>query len=161
MTADASSDFTDLYQAHYATVLRMMRRYLPELDAEDAAQNTFVRAWRHWPPKHDQVQRWLYKIAASVLVDAIRRRRVNQGRFVLMEAEFPPENDGYFITDSPEDAILDRVVRAQRRRLVAGAWSLLTPNERRAVEELLMGAVRIHRARHKLTRAVRAAGTRP
>jgi RNA polymerase sigma-70 factor, ECF subfamily len=45
-------------------------------DAEDALQNTFLRAWRALPKFRGQssLRSWLYRIATNVCIDAIARR---------------------------------------------------------------------------------------
>lgn len=175
MTASRDSEFSDLYTEHYPSVLRMMGRYLAVLDAEDAAQTVFLRAWRHWPPPHAETRRWLYKIAATTLVDAMRRRRASRNRMALMEFDMPVEADGYFAADGLEEATLERVVVDARWQAVRRAWGWLSPAERGALREMLAGKTageaaqalgitpgayktRLHRAKRVLTRAVRAWG---
>ena len=140
MTASSDAEFSALYQDHYSTVLRMMLRWLPELDAEDAAQETFLRAWRHWPPRHDETRRWLLAIARSVLVDAIRWRAVNRKRSALVEIDMPTDKDGFFQADSPEDAILAAVVQAEQWQAVERVWPSLTERQQAALLMWMGGA---------------------
>src|SRR5918911_1903944 len=47
--------------------------------ADDAAQETFVRAWRHaagYDPRRGRVAAWLLTIARNVAIDRARMRRV-------------------------------------------------------------------------------------
>jgi RNA polymerase sigma-70 factor (ECF subfamily) len=45
-------------------------------DAEDLFQETFLAAFRAWPPaRRDNVRAWLYRIATNKAIDASRRAR--------------------------------------------------------------------------------------
>jgi RNA polymerase sigma-70 factor (ECF subfamily) len=77
VTRGALVDAGDLEQ-HRAALARHCRRMLgSSAEAEDAVQDTMMRAWR----ARDQFQHgsslrtWLYRIATNVCFDALRRRR--------------------------------------------------------------------------------------
>src|SRR6478609_7371788 len=67
-------------QRVYAFALRMTAS--PQ-DAEEIAQDTFVRAWRalsQWPPERIRTMRmkaWLYQIALNVFRNRISRRTLS------------------------------------------------------------------------------------
>lgn len=70
--------FATLYERHHPVVLRRCRRTLGNgEEAADAAQETFLRAWRGLAGMHDHERfaPWLRTIAANVCIDALRRRR--------------------------------------------------------------------------------------
>ena len=70
--------FDDLFERHYAILLRVcLRRLKDEQAASDAVQETFLSAWRHinangWPVT--PLQPWLICIAVNKCVDEHRRR---------------------------------------------------------------------------------------
>ena len=133
LRADASdADFAALYQAHYPTVLLIMRSCLAPMDAEDAAQNTFLRAWRTWPPRHNEVERWLYRIARHALIDAMRRRAVHMRR-TPMEYDFPAERDHDYLVESFEDDALEAVTVDNQWQAIDAAWPCLSRREQRAL----------------------------
>jgi len=141
LRADASdADFAALYRAHYATVVLVMRRWLLPQDAEDAAQDAFLRAWRHWPPRHAETERWLYRIARNVLVDAVRQRQVAARQRLPMDYDFPPDADTDFASDGFEDAVLDALVVTETWQRLVTAWPSLTERQQAALLLWMDGA---------------------
>jgi RNA polymerase sigma factor (sigma-70 family) len=71
--ADAATAFTRRFQARvYGLVLTIVR---DERTAEDVAQETFVRAWKHahtYDPRRGRVATWLLAIARNLAIDVIR-----------------------------------------------------------------------------------------
>jgi RNA polymerase sigma-70 factor (ECF subfamily) len=68
--------FEQLYRMHHAAVFRLARFHLGA-DAEDAAAETFVRAWAALARYEDTgapFVAWLYGIARHVVADEFRRR---------------------------------------------------------------------------------------
>lgn len=61
------------------TVLGVARRLLgDEAEAEDIAQETFVRVWRNasrWKPGHARFDTWVGRIAINLCYDRMRKRR--------------------------------------------------------------------------------------
>jgi RNA polymerase sigma-70 factor (ECF subfamily) len=75
--ADAATAFIRRFQARvYGLGLTIVR---DEGTAEDVAQETFVRAWKHartYDPRRGRVATWLLTIARNLAIDAIRVKRV-------------------------------------------------------------------------------------
>jgi len=74
--AEAATAFTRRFQARvYGLVLTIVR---DEGTAEDVAQETFVRAWRHaqtYDPRRGRVATWLLTIARNLAIDVVRVKR--------------------------------------------------------------------------------------
>jgi RNA polymerase sigma-70 factor (ECF subfamily) len=71
-------DFSRLVEAHRRDLHAHCYRMLGSVDdAEDALQETLLRAWRGLPgfDRRRPLRPWLYKIATNVCLDAIARRR--------------------------------------------------------------------------------------
>ncbi len=72
---DAAAAFVRRHQARvYGLALTIVR--LPAL-AEDVAQDTFVKAWRHaatYDPRRGRASTWLLTITRNAAIDAIRYR---------------------------------------------------------------------------------------
>jgi RNA polymerase sigma-70 factor (ECF subfamily) len=80
--------FGRLFQLHHAAVFRMVRFALGSggADAEDAAAETFVRAWKALPRYRDTgvpFVSWLYGIARHVVADEHRRGMRTEPRDAL------------------------------------------------------------------------------
>lgn len=99
-------------------------------DARDAAQETFLRAYKYlhrFKPEHD-FNAWLYQITINVC----RRMLKRKSRFIraaLTEEEFELANDAHQSADDAEATIaLD-----EQRRIVACALETLSRRERAAI----------------------------
>lgn len=69
--------FERFYAEHRAEVLRLLRRRLGRERADDAFQETFLRALRAYPrlDHGEHVRAWVLTIARNVAIDALRRSR--------------------------------------------------------------------------------------
>jgi RNA polymerase sigma-70 factor, ECF subfamily len=154
--------FDHLYQRHRARVTGICRRMLGNLnDAEEAAQETFLRAFEalHRFNGRFQVGPWLARIATNVCVDHLRSR----GRAHLVA--LPADGDELRIEEGPESLIARRDPRLRRairdiqpthaRALVMRALEGLSHREIGERMEMGPGQVKalLHRARRSLRRA--------
>lgn len=112
--------FGELFRRHYGAVFRVVRSRLPDVLAEDAAAETFARAWVALP-RYKRTgapfAAWLYGIARNVAIDAVRRASRANGRADL------------------EDQAHDPWIRHAEERALADALAAL-PEEQRQVIEL-------------------------
>lgn len=83
MAAGDARAFRDLMDRHLPGVLSIAGRMLGSpAEAEDVAQDVFLRAWRSaakWRGKADggtaEYRTWLYRVAANASTDRLRKRR--------------------------------------------------------------------------------------
>jgi RNA polymerase sigma-70 factor (ECF subfamily) len=160
--------FQRVYAAHYDLILAYaLRRTQTPDDAADVVAETFLTAWRRQDqaPDGDATRLWLYGIARRVTANHQRGRRRQERLAARLRAQ-PVTADG---TDPEEGAI-------ELRGSVMEAFERLRPADREiltlvAAEDLSPGAVarvlgctqvaarvRLHRARVRFTRELRAAG---
>lgn len=73
------SAFTELMQRHIAQIVDFSCRYVGRVaDAEDIAQEAFIRVWRKassWQDQQLPVRHWLYRITYNLCMDALRQRK--------------------------------------------------------------------------------------
>jgi len=100
-------------------------------DARDAAQETYLRAYRYlarYRPGHD-FEAWLYRIAVNACRDVYRRRRA-AGAVRSFEAETAAGRMAEPRSDSDSEAMASQ---SQQRRLVLEALAALPPGQRAAL----------------------------
>lgn len=102
-------DAESLLRSYRGTIYSFIRRkgFSPE-EADDLTQETLIRAYSHLAGFRGAcLDAWLYRIAANIAVDHIRKRRVTT----------VPLDSVALMDDGEEDA-LGRLARADRRQRV-------------------------------------------
>ena len=117
------------YDAHGGELFRFARRSLGDAGlAEDAVQETFVRAWRAsdtYDPTRASQRTWLFAILRNVVIDLARARG---SRPALSSAE-----EQRRVADAVTDDGIDRVLTAWQ---VDAALAGLAADHRRALVEV-------------------------
>jgi RNA polymerase sigma factor (sigma-70 family) len=129
----------------YGLALTMLRE--PDL-ADEVAQETFVRAWRHaatYDPRRGTVAAWLLTIARNAAIDRARLRPVTPTDPDVIAAQLDTAEQGSL----PDVAERDRLRRAvatlpddQRRALVLAVYAGKTAREISELERLPLGTVK-------------------
>ncbi|MDH5605294.1 MAG: sigma-70 family RNA polymerase sigma factor [Anaerolineae bacterium] len=88
--------FADLVNRHRKGVINVAYRICGDAgQAEDIAQETFLRAWQHIPKYRPQAlfRSWLYRIAANMTIDHLRSKKetVNIEMLALQSRDAGPE----------------------------------------------------------------------
>ena len=148
--------FEELVRRYQSSIYRVALRMLgSRADAQDAVQETFVRAWRALPRfRHDSaVSTWLYRIVTRRALDKIASRRTT-GTLDELELE---RDAGPDPAQAAEDQERLRAVRQaianlpaeQRAALVLREFAGLSYQEVAQVLDASVPAIktRIHRAR--------------
>ena len=122
--------FDQIMVAHQQRVLATAWRMLGNSeDARDAAQEVFLRVYKHLH-KYDAQQEfsgWLYRIIINVCRDAARKRKNNHSSF---EAEIAAGHLPELISnDNSESA----AIKAEQHAIVMKALSTLTEKERAVI----------------------------
>lgn len=119
-------DYAELVRRHQGKVLRLCRSLVGEADAEDAAQEIFLKAYDALPDFREQSQfsTWLYRIAYrhGLNLLAKRKRQKTDSLDALLEARggsWPELIEAAHARGSAED-----------RQLAEAALSRLSPDHR-------------------------------
>ena len=158
--------FTELVEAYQSHVYNLCYRMLGEPEAaEDAAQETFLRAFQHLH-RYDQRRpfaTWLLSIAAHYCIDRLRRRKFS---FTSLDQE--EDHEAQELPDAEAAKPEDEAVRREQRQQMQAAISRLETIDRAAIVlrywhdcseaeiaetlHLTVSAVksRLHRARREL-----------
>jgi len=114
--------FSQLVRKYRAQVVRTAYGIVGSTaDADDVAQEAFIRAWASLPDFRQQsgFMTWLYRITVNAAIDAVRRRRV----------EAPLDDAMPGGREAPEETAL----RRDRQRRVRAAIQALPPAARVAL----------------------------
>ena len=96
-------------------------------EAEEVAQEVFVRLWKQaptWQPGRARIDTWLHRVALNLCYDRLRRRRDEAADDAVAEAEAEADPAG------APDALLEA---RQRGRRVARALAELPQRQREAL----------------------------
>jgi RNA polymerase sigma-70 factor (ECF subfamily) len=158
--------FTDLVEAYQTPVYNLCYRMLGDPEsAEDAAQETFLRAYQnlHRYDENRPFPTWLLSIAAHYCIDRLRRRRFavtsldeeqDEGGLELPDLETPnPEAESVRREQREQMQLaLNRLSSVDRAAVVLRYWHEYSEVEIAETLNLTVSAVksRLHRARRDL-----------
>ena len=164
-----TAEFDRIYAEHHARILRYLTRMVGAQDAEDLAQEVFIRAAKAYDGfRHEaKIETWLYRIATHVAVDRLRgtalRRETMLGEELGEVAE-----DGREAGSTLEEKTLRRAANECIRNVIYGLpenyrtpliLSELEGFTNREIAEILDVSldtvkIRLHRAKEKLKKAL-------
>ena len=167
------SDFSDIYRDHYPKIVGYLRRLVGELEAEDAAQETFVKVSRSLEGFRGEssLSTWIYRIATNTAMDHLRRK---SSRVVRPAEESDPAEDDHSAPADTAPLHDTLLIRKDMNDCIRGIVDGL-PDDFRTVlilsefegfanaeiAEVLgisldMVKIRLHRARTRLRKALEA-----
>ena len=156
--ADDRERFERLYRENFRAVLRFAATRIDTERAKDVAAETFLVAWRRLDDVPAEPRAWLLAVARRVIAGQFRSE-ARRDALVLRLRGVPPETSDLAETISDRDGVLAAFATLRERdrevlRLVA--WDGLRSAEAAEVLQVtrLALAVRLHRARRRLQRAL-------
>jgi RNA polymerase sigma-70 factor (ECF subfamily) len=110
-TSETSPNRLDVQHWYRRIYAFCQARLMSDSDCEDAVQETFARAIKHFPElrTHDAVGGWLRRIAHNVCVDMIRRQQIRRTDPVDVQT---------IANDATSDLPADRDQREHLMRLI-------------------------------------------
>lgn len=161
--------FSEIVRRHQGAVYRLCKRYLSPADAEDAAQEAFVRAFTRRTDLDPTrpVLPWLLTVARNLAIDRIRRHQASPTA--------PPVENPDAHADEHAPSAEDAAIRAQRTARLRQGLAELPEGPREAVMlfhvegmaykdiatslEVPVGTVMtwLHRARARLAKSLASA----
>jgi RNA polymerase sigma-70 factor, ECF subfamily len=142
IAAGADADVVRRMETHRAELRAHCRTMLGcSAEAEDAAQETLVRAWRAYDRFEGRaaLRTWLYRIATNVCLDMIDARRRRPEPVDVMagettgDAEWPPPVPAGIPSPADDDPAERAVVRDTVRLAFVAALLTLPPRQRTAL----------------------------
>lgn len=94
LQAGDRNEFARMVDAYYTPIYRLGLKMLGDsADAEDALQNTFLKALQHLPTfeGRSSLSTWLYRIAANEALMMLRKRRLT----ISVDENPDEDNDGF------------------------------------------------------------------
>ena len=157
------SEFQQVIEQHRQRVVTFARYSLGSpADADDIAQEVFVKLWKHWPSVDpDRRLAWLLRVTHNAVIDFVRRRQTKLA--VIDESADAEASPGSTTTDAGAErdaATLNRDLMTAIQQLDDPFRSILVLRDIQGVSysdieaSLEMSAsqvkVYLHRARRKL-----------
>lgn len=116
-------DLAALFARHHAELYRYAERFTGDADlAEDVVQDAFVRLAERPPRDGTHLRAWLYRVATTVALDALRAARRRQFLAAANVTRLP-------VADAAPDPATE-VERAEVRARVRAALAELEPRDR-------------------------------
>jgi RNA polymerase sigma-70 factor (ECF subfamily) len=156
--------FSNIVDAYQVSVYNLCYRMLGDAyEAEDAAQETFIRAYKSmksYDPKRS-FSTWILSIAAHYCIDQLRRKKVNITHLEdspYLEIPDPGPNPESILSDTEQQrqirSLLNVLSETDRAAVIMFYWNEFTYEEIANALNLTISAVksRLHRARNQLAK---------
>lgn len=162
MMAVAQGDkaaFTEIVTRHLTKVVHFAQRYMGHRsDAEDVAQEAFIRLWKNaqsWEEKGFSLRSWIYRITYNLCIDELRKRKPMTAveDEVALASQGQPDEDVY--RDQQQLQVvtaLNELPERQRTALVMCVYQGLSNQDAAAVMDIGVEALEslLSRARRTL-----------
>ena len=114
-------DFSKIYDEYYPKIVRYLARLIGESEAEDAAQEVFVKISRSLDSFRGEssLSTWVYRITTNAAMDHLRKPSVKRSLRSTEEKDVPGDEDAGPIDERPLlDTLLMRKDMKDRKSVV-------------------------------------------
>jgi len=158
--SDTQTEFEQLFREHYDSVYRYASRRVRSDAVQDVVSETFLTAWRRYGELRGDPLPWLLGVARRLTANHLRATARRDALHDRLSRERPAQARVGLETDAESRlyAALSTLPERDREALMLTAWDGLEHRVAASVLGCSSGAftVRLHRARRKLQRALRA-----
>ncbi len=126
--------FNELVRRHERGIRMLCRNYLSDPhDAQDAAQETFIRAYKALPNFRPEARftTWLYRIAINQSLNQLRSKR--RRSWMAPFSHLPGRGEPAAVNQTSQTTPLQEMEEAERSRMVRAALDALPEEQRTAV----------------------------
>jgi len=124
-------EFQKIYEDHYVRVVRYLRRLVGDPDAEDVAQEVFVKVHQALNKFRGEstLSTWIYRIATNAAMDRLRSAKILSASGTLTDEDDLPVERGQVSEDNTPrlDALL---IRKEMNDCIRGIVEALPGNYR-------------------------------
>lgn len=163
--------FGELVRMHQDRVYRTAVRLVGPEDAQDVAQEVFLKAYRELKRfrARSALSTWLYRMTVNLALNylrGMRRERDRRERYGPGVSSSPPSPDSGLIDREFTDAVwavIDSLPERQRTAIILHRFEGLSASETAGVMGLSLGAVEslLHRAKLALLKSFQEIGLEP
>lgn len=156
--SEARAEFERMFREQYAAVFRYAARRVESVAVQDVVADTFLAAWRRFDQLDGDALPWLLGIARRICANHLRGR---ERRAALRERLLAEPATGQPVDPTVDRRLLTALASLReedREALLLVAWDGLSNPQAAQVVGCSTGAfaVRAHRARRRLARALTA-----
>lgn len=132
----------ELYDRHAGLVFNLARAVVgAEADAEEVTEDVFVQLWtsaERFDPERGALRSWLATLTRSRALDRVRARKRHQA---TLERAAAADEGGVAVALSEPAPADQSALASDLRSALDGALSVLSPDQRRAIELAYLGGL--------------------
>ena len=128
--------FENLIEAHEKRVYNISLKMLKnEQDAFDAAQDTFLKAFKYISKfkEESSFSTWIYRIAVNVCLDIIKKKKETQNQISIEQQITLKDNEITLQFEDEKQNVLEDVIKAERKEALYKAIEKLKPDQKKMI----------------------------